>query len=159
MGDFDQVPPPEKGGSSSLKWILGGCCSCLLLGSILFAVFTVFGAQKVMEAIETYKTEARAFLEEAAVDPEAAYASRFSAPLKAEQSLEEFKAGVTGNPDLFTVQDISINSVNNVNGRVRIKGTITSKSGAIRNCAFVFIEEDGARRLIGYRITSDPIPD
>lgn len=159
MGDFDQVPPPEKGGSSSLKWILGGCCGCLLLGAILFAVFTALGARQIMGAVEAYKVEARAFLEEAAKDPDAAYATRFSAPLKAAQSLEDFKAGVTGQPDLFTVQDMSINNVSNVNGQVRIKGTITSTSGVVRNCSFTFVEENGVKRLLGYQITSDPIPD
>lgn len=160
MGDFDQAgAPQQKGGNSSLKWILGGCCSCLLLGAILFAVFTAMGAKKIMEAIETYKSEARAFLEEAAVNPDSAYANRFSAPLKAAQSLDEFKAGIASQPDLFTVQDMSINSVNNVNGQVRIKGTITSKSGAVRNCSFTFIEEGGVRRLLGYQVSSEPIPD
>ena len=160
MGDFDQAGAPEqKGGSSSLKWILGGCCSCLLLGAILFGVITAMAAKKISEAIEAYKVEARAFLEEATVNPDAAYANRFSAPLKAEQSLEEFKAGVAGQPDLFTVTDMSINSVNNVNGQVRIKGTVTSKTGVIRNCAFTFIEENGAKRLLAYQISADPIPD
>lgn len=163
MSEFEPAPAP-KGGAT--KWVIAGCCSCLLLGAILFAVVVGLGAQQALKAVEEYKVEARAFVDEAASNPDAAYA-RFSAPLKAKQTLEEFRAGVQANPDLFAVQDISINGVKtdliDVGGgpvqRVRIKGTITSKSGAVRNCAFAFVEENGTRRLVEYLITPEPIPD
>lgn len=153
--DFMDGAPAKSGGSG--KWI-AACCGCLLLLGLLVvggAGLIFFTWKKTLDA---YDAEATAFLAAAAAgDVEGAYA-RFSAPLKQAQSLEEFRAGVQNNPDLFQAQDVSFNSVESdaVSGVTRVKGTVTSATGKVRHCVFAWIEEGGQKRLIEYQISDSP---
>lgn len=147
----------SKGGGSG-KWI-AACCGCLLLLAVLAGGAVAFGVMKVKGAIDAYDAEATAFLAAAeGGDIEGAY-GRFSGPLKQAQSLDDFRAGVQGNPDLFAAQDVSFNSIqtDGTTGVTTLKGTVTSKSGKVRHCVFGWVEEGGQKKLMEYRISDNPL--
>lgn len=147
----------SKGGGPG-KWI-AACCGCLLLLALLAGGGGALVFMRVKGALDAYDAEATAFLATAeAGDVEGAYA-RFSAPLQQAQSLEEFRAGVQGNPDLFAAQDVSFNSIqtDGTTGVTTLKGTVTSKTGKVRYCAFGWIEEGGQKKLVEYRISDTPL--
>jgi hypothetical protein len=149
---------PTQATSSKAKWAIAGCCGCLLLAALLFLALGGGAFFVAWKATEPAKAEARAFLEKAgAGDVEGAH-RHFSEPLKAELDLPKFKAMVEANPDLFKAADTTFTSFSYRNAVVNLRGTVTSKTGKVRNCLFRLVREGETWRLFEFRITDDPIP-
>lgn len=148
----------SRGGGGAGKWI-AACCGCLLLVGLLVGGVAALGFMRVKGVIDAYDAEATSFLAAAeAGDIEGAY-GHFSGPLQQAQPLDDFRAGVQSNPDLFAAQDVSFTSIHTdaMSGVTTLKGTVTSKSGKVRHCLFAWVEEGGLKRLVEYRISDSPL--
>lgn len=155
MKQLDDAPAAAPRGGGSAKWIVAACCGCMALAMLIAGLGGGALFFKIRETLAGYEAEAMTFLEKAAAgDVEGAY-GHFGAELQRMQSLEDFTATVEAKPDLFQVASMSLNSVNvdGISGISRVSGTLTSRSGVTRRCEFAFVEEDGARRLVGYHIS------
>jgi len=138
----------KKGGTNWLAVVLGGC------GCFVFAigVLVVVGYYAVMQATGEPEMAVREFLASAgSSDVEAAHAI-FSQALKEVQPLDDFRAVVEQNPQLFKVSDINFTTRSRDLSKATFAGTVTLDDGTELPCEFVLIEEEGEWRLISYHI-------
>jgi len=79
----------------------------------------------------------------------------FSAPLKQEQSLEQFTHAVEANSMFLHVKDTTFNSRSIETGSgAKLAGSVTLESGTEVPASFRLVKENGQWKLIGYRIGS-----
>ena len=92
------------------------------------------------------------FLTAAAAGDYAAAHEFFSAPLKEAQPLEKFTAIATSNPSLFQVKDTTFSDRSVDLSGAKLAGTATLAAGTEVPASFNLVKENGAWKLLGYRI-------
>lgn len=76
----------------------------------------------------------------------------FSAPLKEQQSLEEFTKAVSGSPSLFAITDTSFTDRSIDTTSAKLSGSVTLKAGTTLPARFELVKENDAWKLIGYHL-------
>lgn len=133
-----------------LKWLFIGCGTAVVLICALVG-FLWFGVTKATAGPEK---SAREFLAAtAARDYEAAY-DYFSAPLKQEQSYEDFVGAARTNSSFFDVTHTSFSNRSIDLSGAELSGTVTLKSGSKVPATFKLIKENEQWKLLGYHIGS-----
>lgn len=140
----------KKGGTNWIAVMLGGC------GCFVFAigVLVVIGYFAVMKATAAPETAIHEFLDAAgAGDVETAH-GYFSGALKAVQPLDDFRAVVEQNPQLFNVTETKFTVRSRDLAKATFAGTVILEDGSEVTAEFVLIEEEGEWKLISYEIGS-----
>ena len=144
----DAANAGEAKKSSPVPWILGGC-GCLLfgVGVLVLGIFFV-----VMKATEEPEKVVKEFLAaSAAGDAERAYEC-FSPELKQVQSLDDFRAVLSANPQLFDTADVNYTKRSVDNGTATFVGTVKVRSGEELPCVFTLRQYANGWKLIGWHI-------
>jgi len=143
---------------SSTNWgavILGGC-GCFLFGIGVLVVVLYFAVMAATEAPEKAVNEFLAAAGSGDVDGAHEY---FSAALKEVQPLEDFRAVVEQNPQLFKVTETTFTERSRDLAKATFRGTVKLENGTELPAEFILIEEDGAWKLITYRIGEGGEPE
>lgn len=98
----------------------------------------------------------RNFLAAAAAGDYAKAHDHFAAPLKEQQSLDEFKNAVSEAPSLFAVTDATFNNRSVDEAGAKLSGTVTLKAGTKVPASFQLVKEGDAWKLIAYHLGSEP---
>jgi len=80
----------------------------------------------------------------------------FSAPLKEEQSLEDFRKAVAGRPSLFKVTDSSFTNRSLDGTTAKLSGSVTLEAGTTLPASFQLVKEGDAWKLISYHLGPEP---
>lgn len=153
---MEDVQPQAAGGappkSSLLTWLLLGCGGCFVALILFFAVVGGGAFLAAEKLTEPAKTEAKAFLQEAAAgEADRAYA-HFSDELKKVQDLETFKKLVAEHKDVFALSDPSFNRMEYKDGQVVLEGTATNAKQESKAVSFKLIEQGGKWKLLAYHL-------
>jgi hypothetical protein len=146
MTDSASSAQPAK--ASPFPWILGGC-GCLLfgIGIVVAGIFTV-----VMKATEEPEVVVREFLAAAAAgDADRAYAT-FSPEVQQIQSLDDFRAVVSANPQLFDTTDVSWTNRSIDNGTATFVGTAKARAGGEIPCNFSLRKYDNGWKILVWQL-------
>ena len=130
------------------RWIALGCGALVVLVG-LFVVLMVFVVKRATAGPEEVVHQ---FLTAAAAGDYAAAHEFFSAPLKEAQPLDKFTAIATANPSLFQVKDTTFNDRSVDLSGAKLAGTVTLEAGTQVPASFELVKENGAWKLLGYRI-------
>jgi hypothetical protein len=76
----------------------------------------------------------------------------FSAPLKDEQPLEEFRKAVAASPSLFAVADASFSNRSIDGTTAKLSGSVTLKAGTTLPASFELVQEGDDWKLIAYHL-------
>ena len=115
----------------------------------LFAALMVFVVKRATAGPEEVVHQ---FLTAAAAGDYAAAHEFFSAPLKEAQPLEKFTAIVTATPSLFQIKDTTFSDRSVDLSGAKLSGTVTLAAGTQVPASFQLVKENGAWKLLGYRI-------
>ena len=128
-------------------------CGVLVLG---FAVLIGAIVGFVWMATAGPEEAVRNFLAAAAAgDYEKAH-DYFSAPLKEEQSLEDFRKAVAGRPSLFKITDSSFNNRSLDGTTAKLSGSVTLEAGTTLPASFQLVKEGDDWKLISYHLGPEP---
>ncbi|MBI2214119.1 MAG: DUF4864 domain-containing protein [Acidobacteria bacterium] len=144
----DSTSAVQSSKSGPLLWILGGC-GCLLfgIGIIVAGIFFV-----VMKATEEPEKVVRSFLAaSAAGDAERAYAT-FSPEVQQIQSLDEFRAVLASNPQLFDTTDVTWTKRSIENGTASFVGTAKARAGGEVPCNFSLRQYEGSWKILVWQL-------
>ena len=133
-----------------LKWLFVGCAMVVVLICAVAAVLW-FGVTKATAGPEK---AAREFLAAAAAGDYAGAYDYFSAPLKQEQSYQDFVSGVQANSQFFEITHTSFSNRSIDISGAELSGTVTLKSGSKLPSTFKLIKENERWKLLGYHIGS-----
>lgn len=148
----DAVSSGETKKSSPVPWILGGC-GCLLFGIGVLVLGVFFF---VMKATEEPEKVVKEFLSaSAAGDADRAYEC-FSPELKQVQSLEDFRAILAANPQLFDITDVKYTKRSIENGTAMFVGTGQARAGGEFPCEFTLRQYENGWKFIGWHIGAPP---
>ncbi|MGE5233648.1 MAG: hypothetical protein ACM3OB_06015 [Acidobacteriota bacterium] len=144
-------PQPQPGKKKSwVKWVVLGCGVLLVLGAA-FAALLFFVVKKATAGPEATVHQ---FLDAAGRgDYRAAY-DDFSAPLKQAQSFAAFEASARQQSMMFQVKDTRFSTRSVDLSGAKLAGTLTLQAGTEVPAYFKLVKENGAWRLIAYRIGS-----
>jgi hypothetical protein len=141
--------------SSGTKWVLIGVgCFLLLVVGAIFAVFGlcvaggVVASKAIKEAIvEDGRQHVRLFLSAAEAGEWDQAREQFDARLKNELSVDKLKARVEKDPDSYRISDLQLERDESVQepGRLGLKGTLRSRSGATLHARFVLVRTGKGR--------------
>lgn len=155
MSESAPPPPPAKAGRGPLFWIATGCVGCL--GIVVLIATLIGGGFYVMtrgpvDAVRGQLAEIR----QGQLDQ--AYA-RLSTQARSEMSREDFAQLVDEHPALRAHSDALFwfpeGSVNVVNDRATVKGSLVSPDGTRVKAEFELVREAGAWKISGIRLGSD----
>lgn len=138
----------KSGGQKWGAWVLGGC-GCLIFGIGIVVLAGFFFYSKITEAPLLV---VEGFLQSAGNgDVETAH-GYFSTALKEVQSLEDFRAVVESNGDLFKVKTRNFTQMSADLSTATFSGTVDLENGSTTSAEFILIKEDGGWRLHSYNI-------
>ena len=134
------------------KKIAIGCGVALLA----FAVFIGAIVGFVWMATAGPEEAVRNFLAAAAAGEHEKAHDYFSAPLKEQQPLEDFREAVAGSPTLFAIADASFTNRSLDGTTAKLSGSVTLKAGTTLPASFQLVKEGDAWKLIAYHLGPDP---
>lgn len=127
-------------------------CGVLVLGLAIF-VGAILGF--VWMATAGPEEAVKSFLAAAAAgDIEKAH-DYFSAPLKEQQSLDEFRKAVEGNRSLFAITDSSFSNRSIDTTSAKLSGSVTLQAGTTLPARFELVKENDDWKLIAYHLGPD----
>jgi hypothetical protein len=149
-GPPPDAPPPKKG-RSPFFWIALGCTGCVVLPLLFVALLGGAIGGGVFYLTREPVNAVRAQLEEIRRgDVDAAYA-RLSEAHRAQTSRADFAQLIERHPALRDNADASFWNRSLVNDEMKLRGTLTARSGAKEGVAYVLVRERGEWKIAGIR--------
>lgn len=142
--------PPVPSNRGWIKWVVLGCATLLLAAVGAGVLFWMF----MMKMTAGPEKVAKEFLSAAAAGDYVAAHGHFSAPLKAEQPLEEFTTSARENAQYFDITHTSFSNRSVDAAGAELSGTVTLKSGSKLPATFKLIKENEQWKLLAYHIGS-----
>jgi len=146
----------------ALKYALLGCALCALLAGALAGGAFALGyltVGKPSPEIETVKTDARKFLDQAAAGETDAAFAHFSPTFKEKLPREKLADMVEKDHDFFEVTDARFDHSSIHNEIYTIRGSVTGRTGKRHQALFRYQRVDGAFKLVAFTIGDEPIGD
>jgi hypothetical protein len=134
-------------------WVGTGCCSCLLLLTLLvggIGGFIYMQTKGPMDAIHGQLTELKSG------QTDAAY-GRLASAYQQAMSRSDFERLVASHPALRDNADTSFMSRSVSNGVARISGTLTAASGEKEPVVYTLMQEEGAWKITSITFAGDDI--